>query len=133
MRKHGILHPQLSHVLAQLGHGECLVIADAGLPIPGGVERIDLAVTAGVPGALEVLRAINAELALEAAVFAVEITTKSAPLHAAMRNLITLPDESLSYVPHERFKELTATARAVIRTGEFTPYANVILRCGVPF
>ena len=82
MRKHGLLHPQLSRILSELGHGQFIVIADAGLPIPVGVERVDLALTAGVPGLLEVLRAVCAELCLEEAMFASEITTRSADIHA---------------------------------------------------
>jgi D-ribose pyranase len=133
MRKHGLLHPQLNRILSELGHGQTIVIADAGLPIPIGVERVDLALTAGVPGLLEVLGAVCAELCLEEAIFAAEITARSAHMHAAMKALIALPDAAFQYVAHETFKQRTATARAVIRTGEFTPYANVILRSGAPF
>jgi D-ribose pyranase len=133
MRKHGLLHPQLNRILSELGHGQFIVIADAGLPIPVNVERVDLALTAGIPGLLEVLKAICAELFIEEAMFASEITTRSANIHVAMKDVIALPDAALQYVPHEAFKQHTAAARAIIRTGEFTPYANVILRSGVPF
>jgi D-ribose pyranase len=36
-------------------------------------------------------------------------------------------------VPHEEFKRAMAGAVLFVRTGEATPYANVMLRCGVPF
>ena len=42
MLKTGILHPQLARVLAELRHKDTIIIGDAGLPIPNGVERVDL-------------------------------------------------------------------------------------------
>ena len=42
MLKTGIFHPQLARVLAELRHKDTIIIGDAGLPIPKGVERVDL-------------------------------------------------------------------------------------------
>ena len=39
----------------------------------------------------------------------------------------------VEFVTHEKLKELARHARAVIRTGEATPFANVILYSGVIF
>jgi D-ribose pyranase len=36
-------------------------------------------------------------------------------------------------VPHETFKALTKDAKVIVRTGETSPYANVILVGGVNF
>jgi D-ribose pyranase len=44
-----------------------------------------------------------------------------------------LGDTPIVTVPHQSFKAQTHSARAVIRTGEFTPYANIILEAGVVF
>lgn len=128
MKRQGILHPGLAAAVASLGHGDLLVVADAGLPVPPGVARIDLAVAAGVPGFFPVLEAVLGEVRAEAAVAAAE----AAPdLVAALgARLGAVP---LERVPHAEFKALTARARAVVRTGEFTPYCNVILRAGVVF
>ena len=131
MKKQGILNPQLSRVIAELGHTDALVIADAGLPIPAGVERIDLALVAGVPSFLEVLNAILSEMQVERATIAREMRPKSAPLYAQIGSI--LKNYPLNEVPHEEFKLLTAQARAIVRTGEFTPYANIILYSGVVF
>ncbi len=68
-----MLHARLLMVLAELGHTETLVIADAGLPIPSVVERIDLALVPSVPGFVETLRAVLGELAIESAVVAEEM------------------------------------------------------------
>ncbi len=131
MKKQGILNPQLSHVIAELGHTDALVIADAGLPIPAGVERIDLALVGGIPSFMDVLNAILGEMQVERATLAREMQAKSPQLYAQVGS--TMKHCPLSEVPHEEFKSLTARARAIVRTGEFTPYANIILYSGVVF
>ena len=127
MRRGGILHPELSAHLARLGHTDTFVIGDAGLPVPPGVARVDLAVVLGVPGFAEVLDAVLAEVEVEGAVIAAEASGSPAGALLDAR----LPGAET--VPHEEFKQLTGHARFVVRTGETTPYANVIVRCGVPF
>lgn len=131
MKKSGILHPELSRVIAELGHGDMLVLADAGLPIPLEVERIDLAFAPGKPGFLEVLEAILGEVKAERAILAEEIRGSSASFEDII--LTRLGDIPAEYVPHQKLKHLTQQAKAVVRTGEFTPYANVILLSGVVF
>jgi len=134
MKKGGILHPLLAQAVASLGHGDLLVVADAGLPIPQGPLRIDLAYAPGKPPFLDVVRAILHEVQIEGVVLAQEMKEKSSELHHKLAQILerSIASEAI-YVPHERFKELTAEAKAVVRTGEFTPYANVILRAGVVF
>jgi D-ribose pyranase len=134
MKKGGILHPLLAQAVASLGHGDLLVVADAGLPIPQGPLRIDLAYAPGKPPFLDVVRAILHEVQIEGVVLAQEMKEKSPELYHKLAQILegSVASEAI-YVPHERFKELTAEAKAVVRTGEFTPYANVILRAGVVF
>ena len=114
-----------------MGHTDRLVVADAGLPIPPRVERIDLALTQGVPSFLETLSAVLTELKVERIMIASEMRQASPGLYRAIENL--LPNVPVQEVPHEMFKVETQSARAVIRTGEFTPYANIILCSGVVF
>lgn len=131
MKKTGLLNQSLSCTIAGMGHFDELVIGDAGLPIPAGPERIDLAVSEGVPSFLSVLRAVLGELQVQSAVIASEMPERSPDLYAALRE--ALGDIPIEQVPHEAFKTRTASTRAVVRTGEFTPYANVILVAGVVF
>lgn len=131
MKKTGLLNQPLSCVIAGMGHFDELVIGDAGLPIPAGPERIDLAVSEGIPGFLSVLRAVLGELQVQSAVIASEMPERSPELYAALRE--ALDDVPIEQIPHEAFKARTAGAHAVVRTGEFTPYANVILVAGVVF
>jgi D-ribose pyranase len=131
MRSGGIINGQLARVLAELRHTDLLAIADSGLPVaPGGPEVVDLAVVYGVPGFETVLRAVTGEIVVEAATAAAEITDAN---HAAWTLLRDTLGCEVELVPHEDFKVRIAQARAVVRTGEATPYANVLLRCGVPF
>lgn len=131
MKKHGVLNYPISSVIASMGHMDQLTIGDAGLPIPKGVERIDLALVPGIPTFLETLQAVVNDLQVEKIILAEEIKSKNSIIEAELLNL--LPDVEVAYVPHSEFKSLTAGSRAVIRTGECSPYANVILVSGVTF
>jgi D-ribose pyranase len=131
MKRTALLHAELSALVASLGHGDLLVIGDAGLPVPPGVQRIDLAVTAHVPRMADVLAAVLQEMAVEGATIADELPARSPQVHARIVELLgAVP---LATLPHEAFKAATVHARAIVRTGEFSPYANVILRAGVVF
>jgi len=131
MKKHGILHPELAHLIASLGHTDTLVVADAGLPIPDCTPRIDLALVAGIPPFLQTVQAILAEFQVQEAVVAEEMSSTSP---AAYQQLCAaLGAIPITLIPHEELKQRTHHAKGVVRTGEFTPYANVILIAGVVF
>jgi D-ribose pyranase len=131
MKKTNLLHSELSYIIARLGHLDTLVIADAGLPVPAETERIDLALTKGVPGAVQTLKVILDEMQVERLVLAEEVKERNPGFLAEVQAL--LPDVPLEFVSHVEFKQQTSSARAVVRTGEFAPYANVILVSGVVF
>jgi D-ribose pyranase len=127
----GILHGQLSRVLSEMGHTDRLVVSDAGLPVPMLVERVDLALRPGLPAFLNVLDAVLAELSVEAVTLSSEMREASPEMLEAV--LTRLGDRELSYVSHIEFKTRTKDARAIVRSGEFTPFANVILTAGVVY
>ena len=129
MKKAGILNRHLSGALAELGHGDAVLVCDAGMPIPEGPRVVDLAFRAGVPSFAEVLDGLLAELVVEGGTAAREV--RGANRAAAELLAGRLPE--LHLVSHEKLKELSAGARLVVRTGEARPYANVLLRCGVFF
>ena len=131
MKKTGLLNQPLSNIIAGMGHQDTLVIADAGLPIPLSTTRIDLAIREGLPPFLDTLQAVLGEMAVEKTIIAQEIIDKSPDMYSALQELLgTIPIEAVS---HNVFKQRTETARAVVRTGEFTPFANIILVAGVVF
>ncbi|MGD9092590.1 MAG: D-ribose pyranase [Anaerolineales bacterium] len=131
MKKIGTLNQPLSQVIAGMGHTDTLVIADAGLPIPPETCRIDLALTEGVPRFLDTLSVILLEMKVEKAIVAKEMVEVSPHIFEALKEI--LADVTIEMVSHASFKEQIRSARAVVRTGEFTPYANIILSSGVVF
>lgn len=132
MKKNGILNSEISKILSDLGHTDQITIGDCGLPIPDGVKKIDLAIKLGTPSFQEVLSAILEDMKVEKIVLAEEIKEKN-----NIQNDTTLEkigDEvTKEYVSHEEFKKLTSKSKAIIRTGEASPYSNIILQSGVIF
>jgi len=131
MKKTPLLHADLSRTIARLGHGDMVVIADAGLPVPEGTPCIDLAVTRGVPAFTQVLAAVLSEMQVERIVVARELRARSAAMYEHIA--AAFPGMKAEEISHEELKALTRHARAVVRTGEFTPYANLVLVAGVVF
>ena len=139
LKKGGLINPILLYEIAQLGHKDVFVIADAGLPIPVEVDRIDLALVPGIPKFLDVLEAILKEIVVEKAIIAEETKRVSPHVYESIVELLEKYqsldiEKQLVMVPHEEFKQkYVSNARFVVRTGEFTPYANIALVSGVPF
>src|SRR3954463_2734867 len=124
MKRTGILNQDILSAVGALGHGDKMVISDAGLPIPKHVNRIDLSVTKGVVPFLDVLKPLLAEVVVEKVILAQEIVENSPKMHAQILELVgKIPVE---YVSHEVFKQKTQDAKSVIRTGQCTPYTNII-------
>jgi D-ribose pyranase len=130
MKKTPLLNIALSRVVASLGHGDVLMIVDAGMPVPAGVELIDLAVTRGVPGFVSVLETVLAEMQVESHVLAEEMLERKPPALAALEALAL---GARRLVSHEELKVLSRSARAIVRTGECEPYTNIALVAGVVF
>jgi D-ribose pyranase len=133
MKKIGTQNRHLSRVIASMGHTDRLVICDVGLPIPEGKEVIDLALTTNIPRFMDALRVVLEELEVERATVAEEMGTISPQLRNEV--IQALDGIELDVVSHDAFKQMTAEAStiAIVRTGEATPYANVILSSGVTF
>ena len=129
MKKRGIINARLAYSLARLGHTDLLVVCDAGLPIPPGPEVVDLAFRFGVPSFEVVLYGLLEELAVEGAAAAEEVKEQNPAVNELFGSCLP----NLEFVPHEELKRVSSAARLVVRTGEATPFANVVLRCGVPF
>lgn len=129
MKIGAVINQPVSELIAGLGHKDEIVIADAGLPIPPGTQRIDLALTKGIPSFRDTLSVVLNEMWVEKAVVAQEMVDISPAVYElVIQSLNGIEIEKLSHVD---FKERTKVSRAVIRTGEFTPYANIILISGV--
>ena len=131
MKKIGTLNQPLSSVISGLGHMDTIVVADAGLPIPSDTQRIDLALTKDIPGFIDTVAVIMEEVQVDQAIVAEEMLSESPQVYQQLQNL--LAEIPINAVSHNELKQRTGSARAVVRTGEFTPYANVILVSGVVF
>lgn len=127
------INPALSRLISETGHTDLIVVTDAGLPIPAGSERIDLAYRPGAPAFLDVLDTVLAELVVEGATVSAEVAETSPHILAALRERLTDQGVEIELVPHREFKERTHAARGFVRSGEYTPYANVILHAGVAY
>ncbi len=134
MKKIGTLNRHLSKMLASLGHRDKLVVCDSGLPIPNGKECVDLALTVGIPCFLDTLRVVLSEFEVEGAVIASEMQARNPEVYHGLKECLT--GIEVTSVAHEELKRMTNDTDAnisFVRTGEATPYANVILISGVTF
>jgi len=130
MKKSGLLNSRLSALIAALGHTEQIAVVDSGFPLPAGVQVVDLAVTKGIPCFLEVLNAVLLELGIEKAFIAEEMKDQNRILYDKLNDGFK---DQLIIVKHTEFKEMSRKVTAIIRTGEYKPFSNIILESGVEF
>lgn len=133
MKRNGILNSDISRVLSYMGHTDRICIADCGLPIPDEVERIDLAVKFGQPTFMEILKVVGEDMKIEKIVLADEIKENNPKVLAEINDYFAGQEIEVEFVSHVKLKEMTKECKAVIRTGEITPYANIILQSGCIF
>lgn len=131
MKKIGILNSGISQIISQMGHTDMLAIGDCGLPIPSTTNRIDLALAKNIPTFLETLKVVLTELQVEEIIVAKETLEVSEKLFAEIKNICG--NVKITVITHEELKKELSNCKAVIRTGEQTPYANIILKSGVVF
>lgn len=131
MRKTKLLNSEIGTVISKMGHTDSLAIGDCGLPIPKDVQRIDLALIKNLPTFLDTLKAVLLELEIEEVIIAEETEKISPKLFEEIKKEIG--DVKITFLSHEGLKEELKNCKAVIRTGEQTPYANIILKSGVVF
>lgn len=133
MKRNGILNSDISSVLSYMGHTDRICIADCGLPIPEETERIDLAVKFGQPTFMDLLRVVGDDMKIEKIVLAEEIKENNPKVLAEINDYFAGQEVEVEFVSHVQLKEMTKECKAVIRTGETTPYANIILQSGCIF
>jgi len=131
MKKLGIINSDITKVLTDLGHTDQICIADAGLPVPTGTKKIDLALSKGFPSFLDVLRLVLADMWIEKVYIADEIKVNNPKVYEEIKKMI--PETMIEWCTHTEFKAMSKNSKAIIRTGEMTPYANIILQSNVHF
>ncbi len=133
MKKIGCLNSELSYVISKLGHFDTLTVGDCGLPIPKGVQRIDLAVTYGVPSFESVFKVIDSEAKFQKVTIAKETKEQNPEFYKFICDWAKKEQVTVVEVPHEELKKQSQSSVAVVRTGECKPYSNVILESNVSF
>ncbi|KRL55258.1 d-ribose pyranase [Paucilactobacillus oligofermentans DSM 15707 = LMG 22743] len=131
MKKTTVINSDLSRVISQMGHFDTLAVGDAGMPVPATTEKIDLAVTRDLPSFIDVVSNIITELEVQEIILANEIRTNNPQQLTAIQNLF--PEIKISFIPHEQMKHDLVDAKAFVRTGEMSPFSNIILVSGVTF
>lgn len=139
MKKGKVLNNEISHVISTLGHTDTITIGDCGLPVPTDVKRIDLALTLGIPSFIETLAVVLSEQFVEKITIAKELKENNREVYEKTLELIKKTEKSqenkieIIEIDHEAFKKKTEESKAIVRTGETTPYSNIILHSGVVF
>lgn len=131
MKKGKVINSDISRVIAQMGHFDKLSIGDAGMPVPMTTEKIDLAIDNGIPRFMDVLNNVLEELEVQRIFLAEEIKTENSLMLENIQK--RLPDTPITFIPHSEMKQELNNCHAFIRTGEMTPYANILLESGVVF
>ncbi len=130
MKRGKLLNAELSHAIASMGHGDLMIVCDAGFPIPSSVWRVDLALVPDVPDLETVLSAINEAFIAEKVAYAAEMAENNAPLLATVKRIFA--DAEHSTLPHEKIlNEMAARAKVIVRSGAFDPWGNILLYAGV--
>jgi D-ribose pyranase len=128
MLRTGVLNPQILSLVARVRHTNTLVVADRGFPSWPGLETIDISLVDDVPTVLQVVQALVAVARYGQAYMAEEFLRENgqAKVEAVRRALGATP---LTFEPHEAvFKKRVPAAIGLIRTGDTTQYANLILQ-----
>lgn len=131
MKKIGILNGEISSVVSKMGHKDLIAIGDCGLPIPGNVKRIDIALSKNVPSFIDTLKNVLLELQVEEVILATETEENNPKVFKEIKE--QFENVKFTFISHEELKIMLGECKAVIRTGEQTPYANIILKSGVIF
>jgi D-ribose pyranase len=131
MKKTALLNSEICEVISKMGHQDTIAIGDCGLPIPNGTKRIDIALIKNIPGFIETLKSILTELQIEEVIVATETSEVSPNVFNEIKTVVG--DVKITFITHEELKSQLKQCKAVVRTGEQTPYANVILKSGVVF
>lgn len=131
MKKKGIINTPISEILSNMRHTDSICISDLGLPCSDNVKSIDISLKMGTPSFMDVLKEVYKDLKIEHIILAEEIKTNNKDVYEKILKIFN--NVSIEYVSHSDFKKKTQNCKAIIRTGEATPYANIILQSACIF
>lgn len=134
MRKTNLLNTKLSNAISEIGHTQWLTIGDSGLPVKDDGRKIDLSVIRGLPLFIDVLAATFSEMKVQKVYLAEEIKTENPSQLAAIEALLD-DDVEIVWTSHNELKAMSRDDNniATVRTGEITPFSNIVLESNVDF
>lgn len=129
MLKSGILNPHVLDLVARVRHTNTLVIADWAFPFWPEIETVDISLTHGIPRVLDVLDLLAANFQIGRIWQAEEFSSVNTAEAAArfQQSFDAISGVEITRLPHVEFKKLVPGAIGLIRTGDPTPYGNLIL------
>ena len=129
MQEVGIINRSIAKALSEQGHGDLLMVVDAGFAIPREAEVIDISLGANNPMVLTVLAELKKYYSIEKMFMANQTKETNPTLFDKISKSFgdSIPVETIE---HAQLKQMAKTVKAVIRTGDFTAFGNVILVSG---
>jgi D-ribose pyranase len=129
MLKSGIINPDINHLLARIRHTNLLAISDQGFPFWPMIETVDISLVSGIPTVLQVLDAIRPNFDICQIFMANEFKAENTP-EVQSRFAASMKGIPVTFEPHNDLKKRVPGAIGLIRTGDATQYANIILMSG---
>lgn len=130
MKRSKLLNNELAYAIASMGHGDLMIVCDAGFPIPDDAWRIDLALVPDVPDLETVLTAVNEDFIAEKVAYAAEMADNNPKLLEKVQRIFADADHT-TFSHEEILGELASQAKVIVRTGAFDPWGNILLYSGV--
>jgi len=126
MRETGIVNRDISDILSTLGHTDEVIVCDAGFAIPLGVRAIDISLAEDVPTVPQVLAELRKHFSVEKLVISEE-TKKVSPTRFKEFVKSFGKGVAVELISQNEIRARARTVKAVIRTGDFTAYSNIVL------
>ena len=130
MKRGNILNADLNYAIGSMGHGDIMIVCDAGFPIPSSAWRVDLAITQDLPDLETVLTLIADDFVAEKVEYAEDLRTNNPKMLAKVKKIF--PDSDHNFIAHATIlTEMASKAKVIVRTGAFDPWGNIVLYSGV--
>ena len=125
----GILNPHVLDLIARVRHTNTLVISDWAFPFWPEIETVDISLTHNIPTVLDVLDLLKQNYKIGKIWQAEEFiaTNTEDKIKAFDTSFAEIPDVQVTRLGHNDLKKMVPQAIGLIRTGDATPYGNIIL------
>lgn len=135
---HPLLHADLLHALAAMGHGDEMAIVDANFPAASLARRLIHASGASAPEALDaILTLFPLDTFLRPAALTMQVVGNADSMSEPVQDFATVFARhgrgaiDVGSLEREAFYARARGAYAIVRTGDMRPYGNILLVKGV--